>query len=223
MAFPKDYNVIGGLLGLGEYILLEILSELILIPNAVQFLGIILLKSSTKILMILNLQIFIFIKRQIRKKYGDNTISLVHILQNGIWSLELMFQNMGGYGAAIGIVRDSYGIPANADFEYNPHTDHIAAFCTGGNYPVWYKGLRTEGNSKFKDNQILRLEFDSFKGTLILFIDKVQQPVYFQGIKEKVRFIISMYKAGSSCTIHSLKKLQEPTTQYLRNKKAIKW
>ncbi|KAA6310530.1 MAG: hypothetical protein EZS28_056298, partial [Streblomastix strix] len=39
MEVPSDYNIIGGLLGLGPDILLEILSELRLIPNAVQFLG----------------------------------------------------------------------------------------------------------------------------------------------------------------------------------------
>ncbi|KAA6318172.1 MAG: hypothetical protein EZS28_054982, partial [Streblomastix strix] len=57
-------------------------------------------------------------------------------------------------------------------------------------FSVFYKGKGTNGNEKFKDNQILRLEFNSFKGTLILFIDNVQQPVYFYGIKEKVRFIV---------------------------------
>ncbi|KAA6371436.1 MAG: hypothetical protein EZS28_033036, partial [Streblomastix strix] len=36
---PSDYNVIGGLLGLGEYILLEILSELKLVPDSIQFIG----------------------------------------------------------------------------------------------------------------------------------------------------------------------------------------
>ncbi|KAA6357481.1 MAG: hypothetical protein EZS28_046992 [Streblomastix strix] len=101
-----------------------------------------------------------------------------------------MFQNIGIYRfAAIGIVRDSYDIPANAYYENEPHTDHIAAFCSGIGYPVYYKGQGTFGNDKFKDNEILSLEFDSFKGTLILFIDNVQQPVYISGIKEKVRFI----------------------------------
>ncbi|KAA6355547.1 MAG: hypothetical protein EZS28_048926, partial [Streblomastix strix] len=70
-------------------------------------------------------------------------------------------------------------------------TYRIATFC-GQNttYPVWYKGKGTDGNARFDNNQILRLEFDSFKGTLILFIDNIQQPVYFSGIKEKVRFVV---------------------------------
>lgn len=55
---------------------------------------------------------------------------------------------------------------------------------------VGYNGIRTNGNQGFIKNQIIRLEFDSFKGTLIFFLDGVQQPVYISGIKEKVRFIV---------------------------------
>ncbi|KAA6367790.1 MAG: hypothetical protein EZS28_036683, partial [Streblomastix strix] len=54
---------------------------------------------------------------------------------------------------------------------------------------VNHKEQDTYGNSSFKENQSLRLEFDSDKGTLVLFIGDVQQPVYISGIKEKVRFI----------------------------------
>ncbi|KAA6379950.1 MAG: hypothetical protein EZS28_024525 [Streblomastix strix] len=130
-------------------------------------------------------------KKIYRKKDEWSTISLVQVLDNGIWSLEALFQTR--YGEAIGIVRDSYDIPAKAGYWSSPHTDHIAAFGGGiHTYPVYYKGKGTKGNALFDYNQILRLEFDSFKGTLILFIDNVQQPVYFSGIKEKVRFIASI-------------------------------
>ncbi|KAA6392445.1 MAG: hypothetical protein EZS28_012031 [Streblomastix strix] len=210
MEIPSDYNIIGGLLGLGPDILLEILSELRLIPNAVQFLGV-----CNKTHQLMNHQRFMKIietlsypiaiinkdpdciefvdidlvqKKIIMKKYESNTISLVQVLDNGIWTIEAMFQNTGGY-VAISMVHDSYDIPAKAFYIYQPHTDHIAAFC-GKGYPVWYKYQGTEGNAGFDDNQILRLEFDSFKGTLILFIDNVQQPVFFSGIKEKVRFAV---------------------------------
>ncbi|KAA6374141.1 MAG: hypothetical protein EZS28_030333 [Streblomastix strix] len=162
-------------------------------------------------------------KKIIKKKIGFVTISLTQVFENGILSFETMFMKTKGF-AGIGIVRYSYDIPANACYCDKPHTDHIAAFCGRGyQYPVWYKAKGTYGNAGFDTNQILRVEFDSFKGTLILFIDNVQQPVYFSGIKEKVRFIISMYEAGSSCTIHSLKKLQAPTSKHLSNEKAVKW
>lgn len=39
MTVPTEYNVIGGLIGLGPDILLDVLSEIRLVPNAVQFIG----------------------------------------------------------------------------------------------------------------------------------------------------------------------------------------
>ncbi|KAA6327893.1 MAG: hypothetical protein EZS28_053777, partial [Streblomastix strix] len=141
MEVPSEYNIIGGLLGLGPDILLEILSELRLIPNAVQFLGV-----CNKIHQLMNHQRFMTIietlsypiaiinkipgdvifvdidgyqKKINKKKTGDNTISLVQVLDNGIWTLEALFQNTRGY-AAIGIVRDSYDIPAKAGYASKP-------------------------------------------------------------------------------------------------------
>ncbi|KAA6394962.1 MAG: hypothetical protein EZS28_009511 [Streblomastix strix] len=245
MTVPSDYNIIGGLPGVGPDALLELLSELRLISNAVQFLGV-----CNKTHQLMNHQRFMKIietlsypiaiinkepgdvefididgvQKKINKKKDEcNTISLDQVLENGIWTLETMFQITYG-NAAIGIVRDSYDIPAKAYYCWKPHTQNITAFCGGYSaYPVWYRDRGTDGNGKFKDNQILRLEFDSFKGTLILFIDNVQQPVYFTGIREKVRFIVYMYGKGTSFTIRSLKKLIAPTSVHLENEKAIKW
>ncbi|KAA6366983.1 MAG: hypothetical protein EZS28_037490 [Streblomastix strix] len=244
MEVPSEYNVIGGLLGLGTNILLVILSELRLIPNAVQFLGV-----CNKTHQLMNHQRFMkiietlsypiaiinkdpgdvefididLVQKKINKKKDEwSTISLVQVLDNGIWSMEALFQTR--YGEAIGIVRDSYDIPAKAGYYNQPHTDHIAAFCGKGYLnTLCYKGKVTGRNIKFDDNQIVRLEFDSFKGTLILFIDNVQQPVYFSGIKEKVRFIIFMYGKGESCTIRSLKKFNTPTSKHLENEQTMQW
>ncbi|KAA6386951.1 MAG: hypothetical protein EZS28_017522 [Streblomastix strix] len=245
MTVPKEYNVIGGLPGLGPDILLDVLSQIRLISNAVQFLGVCkkthkLMKHSRfmKIVEQLNYPISIInkdpdsielididgVQKKINKKDDEFCIiSLDQVLDNGIWSIETMFQNTGEF-AAIGIVRDSYDIPVYAYFSSKPHTDHIAAFCGGEyDYPVWYKGKGTEGNALFDDDQILTLEFDSFKGTLILFINNVQQPVYFSGIQEKVRFTVDMYSAGSSCAIRSLKQLIAPTSRHIQNEVAVQW
>ncbi|KAA6382573.1 MAG: hypothetical protein EZS28_021899 [Streblomastix strix] len=239
MAVPKEYNVIDGLPGLGPDVLLYVLSEIRLISNAVQFLGVCnkiyqLMNHDrfNKIIETLNYPIEIVIKdpdciqlinidgvqKKINQKKSEwHIISLIRMVENGIWSLEAMFQNTEEFGTAIGIVRDSYDIPSKACYTNQPHTDHIAAFCGGCLYPVWYKGQGTKRNDEFKDHQIVKLEFDSYKGTLILFIDNVQQPVYFSGIKEKVRFIISMFNNGSSCTILSLKQLIDPTSKQIAN------
>ncbi|KAA6385839.1 MAG: hypothetical protein EZS28_018634 [Streblomastix strix] len=243
---PKEYNVIGGLPGLGEYILLDVLSEIKLISNGIQFLGVckkthqLMIHSRfIKIMESLSFPIAIInkdpnyvefididgVQKKINQLKNDtSTISLVQVLDNGIWSLEVMFQNTLGYYRAIGIVRDSYDIPAKAHFANKPHTDHIATFDgRWDGYPVYYKGQGTNGNDKFKDNQILRLEFDSFNGTLILFIGNVQQPVYFSGIREKVRFIVYLSRAETSCIIRSLKQLITPTSKQIANEVAVEW
>ncbi|KAA6404080.1 MAG: hypothetical protein EZS28_000382 [Streblomastix strix] len=243
MTVPNEYNIIDGLAGVGPDVLLVVLSEIRLISNAVQFLGVCkktqkLMKHSRfmKIVEQLNYPISIINKDpgyvylididDVQKKinmidFGKSTISLDQVLNNGIWSLEAMLQSTYG-DADIGIVRDSYDIPANTFYWNKPHTDHIAAFGSGY-LPVCYKGQRTFGNTGFEDNEILRAEFDSFKGTLVLFVDNVQQPVYLSGINEKVRFIVSMIYAGSSCTILSLKQLMAPTSKHIANEVAVQW
>lgn len=40
MTVPDEYNVIGGLIGLGEYILLETLLEMKFLPDAIRFIGV---------------------------------------------------------------------------------------------------------------------------------------------------------------------------------------
>ncbi|KAA6404081.1 MAG: hypothetical protein EZS28_000383 [Streblomastix strix] len=241
MTVPKEYNIIDGLAGVGPDVLLVVLSEFRLISNAVQFLGVCkkthkLMKHSRfmKIVEQLNYPISIINKepdcvkfldidgvhKKIQKKnYIDCTVSLVQVLNIEIWSFEAMF-DYSFKVFAIGIVRDSYDIPAGANHYQKPHTENIAAFCSGY---VYYNGKATYGNDSFKNDQILRIEFDSFKGTLILFIDNVQQPVYLSGINEKVRFIIYMFIDGSSCTILSLKQLIAPTSKHIANEVAVQW
>ncbi|KAA6361388.1 MAG: hypothetical protein EZS28_043086, partial [Streblomastix strix] len=73
-------------------------------------------------------------------------------------------------------------------------------------------------------NQRIKQQFDSEKGTLIFFVDGVQQPVYVRGINEKVRFVVGFGNIGlGSCTIRSLKKLAAPTTVHFPNEQAVKW
>ncbi|KAA6371004.1 MAG: hypothetical protein EZS28_033469, partial [Streblomastix strix] len=165
-------------------------------------------------------------KRIVKKKDDYDTISLNDVLYDGIRQLETMFQVEEDedtvHLAAIGIIQDSYNIPADAAHNLQPHTAHMAAF-TGLAYSggVNHKEQDTYGNTSFKENQSLRLEFDSDKGTLVLYIDDVQQPVYISGIKEKVRFIICMHYVGSSWFIRSLKKLPETTYIHVDGEKAV--
>ncbi|KAA6361427.1 MAG: hypothetical protein EZS28_043046, partial [Streblomastix strix] len=159
------------------------------------------------------------VMKKIRKKnYKQITVSLTQILENGIWQMEAEFSNSQNI-AAIGIVRDTYNIPTNTHPYDDPHCDHIVSYGMSryyhGNGKVFYKENGTSGNIAYKDNQKIKAEFDSEKGTVIFSVDGIQQPVYVRGINEKVRFF--------SCTIRSLKKLIAPTTKHVANEIAVQW
>ncbi|KAA6360061.1 MAG: hypothetical protein EZS28_044412 [Streblomastix strix] len=163
-------------------------------------------------------------KKIIKKLQKDNSISLTQVLENGTWELEVQFSNQGQTGG-IGIVKESFNIPADCSPYTTPYNQNMASYAGQGwgSGQVYLKGNLTNGNISFKDNQIIKAEYDSEKGTLIFFVDGVQQPIYITGIKEKVRFIISMYYAGATCTIRSLKKLTRPTSGHVPNEQTVQW
>ncbi|KAA6370481.1 MAG: hypothetical protein EZS28_033992, partial [Streblomastix strix] len=160
-----------------------------------------------------------------KKKDMYNTISLTEVLRNGIFAMEVQLQNSQSDESAVGIVRNSYDIPAGTKPWLKPHHEHIAIYSgsSWGRGCVYYKGKYTYGNIGFKENQIVRTEFDSEKGTLTFFLEGVQQPVFISGINEEVRFIVHMFQSGSNCIIRSLKKIPAPTAVRLPDEKEIKW
>ncbi|KAA6398596.1 MAG: hypothetical protein EZS28_005881 [Streblomastix strix] len=165
--------------------------------------------------------------KKIIKKQSDGryyTFSLTQVLENGIWSLEAQFSNLTRGCVVIGIVRDSHNITANCHPVHSPNNQHMAFI---GNKKwsndVWYKGVETSGNQGFDNNEIVRLEFDSEKGTLTFFLNDVQQPVYISGIKEKVRFVFALCCQNETCMIRSLKKLAAATACHVANEKAVQW
>ncbi|KAA6384287.1 MAG: hypothetical protein EZS28_020184, partial [Streblomastix strix] len=164
-------------------------------------------------------------KKIIKKRKKYNTLSLVQVLENGIWSMETEFNNSHGGAVAIGIVQDSYEFPAGVNPGLPPHTDYMAVFVgKGWNTPqIYYQGNSTLGMTGFGDNEIARLEYDSLEGTLFLFVNNQQQPLFVEGIKDRVRFIISMRYADSSCTIRTFRKLDIPESVQMDDEQAVQW
>ncbi|KAA6355200.1 MAG: hypothetical protein EZS28_049273, partial [Streblomastix strix] len=116
--------------------------------------------------------------------------SLTQVMENGIWELEAQFNTAQRDGmGALGIVQDTFNIPVG----HGPSTKSSTAFFCGKGYNsngiVYVKnGNNAQENAAFTNNQILKIEYDSGKGTLHLFVDGAQQPIYISGIDEKVRF-----------------------------------
>ncbi|KAA6367971.1 MAG: hypothetical protein EZS28_036502 [Streblomastix strix] len=152
----------------------------------------------------------------------NNTISLTQVLEDGIWAMEAEFQGNNTNCTGIGIVSDLIDIPSGTYPNGGPNSEHMAVLWGSGGQ-IYSKGNSIIGNQKFNVAQIIKVEFDSEEGTLIFFIDDIQQPVYISGIVEKVRFIVFMYHINSSWIIRSLKKLAAPTAKHIANEVAIQW
>ncbi|KAA6384544.1 MAG: hypothetical protein EZS28_019927, partial [Streblomastix strix] len=129
------------------------------------------------------------ITKRISKKNNKKVkILLDQILDNGIWSLEVIFNNNMAGGSGIGILGTS-----QASNDYRAQLQ----------------------NEDSLDGKMVRIEMNFNRGTLTYFYDGVQQPSYYKGITGWVHFVIYMSGAYSTCTIVSLKKLYAPTTKLL--------
>ncbi|KAA6326356.1 MAG: hypothetical protein EZS28_053962, partial [Streblomastix strix] len=118
-----------------------------------------------------------------------NTISLTEILENGIWEIETEFSGDLDQ-TCIGVMKDSFNF-AEGQHSTN-YSDECVSYCSKQwiNGQIYYKDNCTDGNEGYSAGQKVKQQFDSEKGTLIFFVDGVQEPVYISGIKEKVRFFV---------------------------------
>ncbi|KAA6400090.1 MAG: hypothetical protein EZS28_004384 [Streblomastix strix] len=160
-----------------------------------------------------------------KKQNKWNTFSLSQVLENGVYATEVEFFNTKGGHSAVGIVKDTYTIATDGIMPgSSPHDQNMAAY-VGARYngQVYYKGTTTAGNTRFVDNQIVKMEYDSEKGTIIFFVAGIQQPVCISGIKEKIRFITTIHHADAYCIIRSLKKLSAPTSGHVANEQTVQW
>ncbi|KAA6354068.1 MAG: hypothetical protein EZS28_050405, partial [Streblomastix strix] len=128
-------------------------------------------------------------KKITKKQDKDNTISLTQVLENGIWEIETEFSGDHKW-TCIGVMKDSFNFKAG---QYSTgYSDQCVSYCSKqwNNGSIYYKDNWTSGNKGFSAGQKVKEQFDSEKGTLIFFVDGVQEPVYISGIKEKVRFFV---------------------------------
>ncbi|KAA6373269.1 MAG: hypothetical protein EZS28_031204 [Streblomastix strix] len=164
-------------------------------------------------------------KKISKKNNKEVIIPLAQVLENGIWSLEVVFNNIMEGFAGIGIVRNSYTITDKCESWKNPFNKNAIFTDDGYNErgKVTHNGKGTAGNKGFTDSQIVRLEMNFNNGTLTFFYEGVQQPVYVTGINEKVKFYITINRSCNTCTIRTLKKLSVPTAQYKQNGIPVQW
>ncbi|KAA6374562.1 MAG: hypothetical protein EZS28_029912 [Streblomastix strix] len=166
------------------------------------------------------------LRKAVALKQEFLVVSLNKEIKNGIRSLTVRFGKCNFLGFAqgyVGIAKSTYKIPYPCIPNVKPHCQNMLGYL-GLDGEVCYKGQSIKGNSKFKDGQLITLELNYDDGTLHIFADRKQQPIFVKGIKEAVKFWFQIWNVGSSFEIISVKKLENSTASKLQpNQKAINW
>ncbi|KAA6402307.1 MAG: hypothetical protein EZS28_002165 [Streblomastix strix] len=215
---PNEYNVFGGLTGVGPDILLLILQEMQYITDAAQFLSFVMKNPDPETVTFE--QVDGILRKVKLNKTGDCAIEIDPVITDGIYLFEIIYQNKyPGFHQGPGIVKASYTIPRYC----KANSDQNMIFFDTCDGEIRYKGYWTNKNSKYSSGQKIGMELDKGKGTLHFFIDGVQQPVFVRGINEPVRFYGHIFTEGASFTIVTFKNLPAATTQTLPDEEAINW
>ncbi|KAA6370532.1 MAG: hypothetical protein EZS28_033941 [Streblomastix strix] len=141
-------------------------------------------------------------------------------ITEGIYIVNLRFEKsnnqLGCANGYVGIVKSEYKIPYPCNPIVSQNLQNMLSYYGAGQ--VWYKEKWMQGNAKFSDGQMIRLEINADVGTLNYYVDGYQQPVFVTGISEAVK----IWK-DSSITIVSVKKLTYPIAQTIPNQKSVQW
>ncbi|KAA6388075.1 MAG: hypothetical protein EZS28_016397 [Streblomastix strix] len=149
-------------------------------------------------------------------------IPLNKVMNDGIHQISVKFEqcNFNGFVQGyVGIMKVDYNIPCPC----KPYENLNLLGYYGCSGQIYNKGEWGEGNSQFKDSQLITMELNMEAGTLHFFVDGIQQPVFVKEIKEAVKFWFEINIIGSSFTIKSLKNLPSATAKSMANEKAINW
>ncbi|KAA6380898.1 MAG: hypothetical protein EZS28_023573 [Streblomastix strix] len=239
----SDYNVVGSLLGLGEFILLEILCEMEIPQDAQQFL--VLCRKTFKLLIhprfmriiqsIIEIQP-IFIIKEFRLGRSDQnifihsdeidncTIAMNPVIIEGIVKIQIMFDNNEGWGSCIGIADASCSFAAG-----DGPGDYENRFKTVGYYSHGCFDhiitSETKGNQKYEDGQRIAVEVDmtTVPRKATFFVDDIEQPNFVIGIPEAVRFWVYTYNKSSSFSIIRFERLIKSTSQGVYGSKELQW
>ncbi|KAA6395413.1 MAG: hypothetical protein EZS28_009061 [Streblomastix strix] len=223
----SDYNVDGSLLGLGEFILLEILSEMAIPQDVQQFLivcrKIHKLQEHPRFEKIIYsiveiIPIFIIMEGSQGSseknkffhsdEYEPCTIAIDPIISEGIVRIEVLVLLI--HLVLLLLVVD---LDDQKTVRYYQNGD-IAHINNG-----------TNGNQKYADGQRVAVEVDmtSVPRRAAFFVDDVEQPNFVIGIPEAIRFWVYTFDKSSSFTVTKFERLIKSTSQGVYGSKALEW
>ncbi|KAA6377704.1 MAG: hypothetical protein EZS28_026769 [Streblomastix strix] len=238
----SDYNVYGSLLGLGENILLEILSEMEIPQDVQQFL--VLCRKTYKLLIhpryariiqsIIEIRPIFIIKEQKQGRsdqnkfiHSDNddfcTIAMNPVIREGIVKIEVIFENTDGWSRMIGIADASCSFAAGKGPWEDGNRQKTVRYYLGG----YIRHITDDAirNQEYSDGQIIGIEVDmtTVPRKVTFFVDEVEQPNFVIGIPEAVRFWAYTFHKSSSFTVIKFERLIKSTSQGVYGSKGLQW
>ncbi|KAA6372670.1 MAG: hypothetical protein EZS28_031804, partial [Streblomastix strix] len=208
MDHASDYNVDGGLLSLGEFIFLELLSQMELPQDVRQFL--ILNKKTFKLILhpryariiqsIIQITPEFVIKEAWQGRSDGNkfihqdqddccTIAIDPIITEGIARIEVMFENTLGWDRSIGFADASCSFAAGkapSDDGNQQKTVRYWGFIGYLSHITYF----IDGNQEYANRQRVAVEVDmtTVPQRATFFVEDVEQPNFVIGIPEAIRF-----------------------------------
>ncbi|KAA6387921.1 MAG: hypothetical protein EZS28_016550 [Streblomastix strix] len=236
----SDYNVSGSLLGLGQFILLEILCEMTLPQDARQFLAV-----CKKIYQLLEhprywkiiqskfqiTPIFVIKKESQGKQQGIKfihsnkndycTIAIVPVIKDGIVRFEIVLENSGS--RSLGIADASCSFSAGKGPSYHGYVKKTVRYYYNGDLEHITNG--TIGNRSYEDGQRISaiVDMTSNPRKVVFYVDDIEQPNFVIGIPSEIRFWAFTRIGSSSFTVTKFERLVQFIQQEVVGSKALQW
>ncbi|KAA6368181.1 MAG: hypothetical protein EZS28_036292 [Streblomastix strix] len=238
----SDYNVSGSLIGLGQFILLEILCDMTLPQDARQFLVV-----CKKIYQLLEhprywkiiqskfktTPIFIIKKESQGKSYGNMfihsdencdscTIVIDPVIKDGIVRFEIVFEN-SEWQKIFGFADASCSFAAgNGPWDDGNKEKTVRYYQSGELDHITYY---TKRNGSYEDGQIISaiVDMTSNPRKVVFYVDGIEQPNFVIGIPSEIRFWACTYRQSSSFTVTKFERLVQFTSQEVVRSKALQW
>ncbi|KAA6367137.1 MAG: hypothetical protein EZS28_037336 [Streblomastix strix] len=239
MDHVSEYNVDEGLLGLGEFIFLEMLSEMKHPQDVRQILAICKkfhkLQEHPRFLIQITPAFIIKEESQGRlqgmqfihsDQYAETTIAIDPIITEGISRVEIVFQDTRGYCFSLGIADASCSFDADNEPSDDGNDKNIVQYLHGLEYgEINHIARNTIGNERYDDGQRIAIEVDMTTDPrrATFFVDNVEQPNYVIGIPSEIRFWVYTWEKLSSFTILKFEKLVQSTAKGVEGSKALEW
>ncbi|KAA6365106.1 MAG: hypothetical protein EZS28_039367 [Streblomastix strix] len=237
----SDYNVSGSLLGLGENILLELLSQMEHPQDVQQFL--ILSKKTFKLILhpryarviqsiIQITQIFIIKESKQGIAEGNKffhsdkneccTIAIDPIISDGIVRIEIILENNGEFAYCMGIADASCSFAAGKKPWDDGNREMTIRYYWDGEISHITWGPQ---NQEYSDGQKVGIEVDmtTVPRRVTFFVDDIEQPYYVIGIPSEIRFWAYISNKSSSFTVTKFERLIKSSAKGVEGSKALEW